>query len=109
VFSCLGVITPKEQKGCKLNKKGHPLGQPFNMNILNRSYAGLAACTIATEASAHITTTPGRCTGGKCSCNCESKGEDHDNLSHFKRYLNVKVDCLAEDLGPGNSEEGIRM
>ena len=68
---------------------------------------GLAASTVATEASAHITTTPGRCTGGKCGSNGEGKGEDHDNLSHCKRYLNVKSNCLAnEEFGPGNSEEG---
>jgi len=70
---------------------------------------GLAACTVATEASAHITTTSGWCARGKYGCNGEGKGEDHDNLSHCKRYLKLKTNCLVEELGPGNSEEGIRI
>jgi hypothetical protein len=97
-----------EQAKKFLNKKRSPPGTTFPYEYLKpEGVIGLAAGTIATETSAHITTTSGRCARGKCSCYGEGKGEDHDNLSHCKRYLNVKVNCLVkEEFGPGNSEEG---
>jgi hypothetical protein len=65
-------------------KKGYPRGITFYISIFNRSHAGLAASTVATEASAHIAATPGRSAGSEGRSNGEGKGEDHDNLSHFR-------------------------
>jgi hypothetical protein len=87
----VGVITAKGLECC-VHKKRSSFWDNLSISIfLIGVILGLAACTIATETSAHIATTSGGCARSKCCCNGEGKGEDHDNLSHCKRYLNVKT------------------